>query len=73
MKKKFVAIMLTMSMMAALAGCGNSKGEETAAQDTTASEVAVSDTAASETVSEDTDQSATEDLNFTKVQRYENS
>lgn len=67
MKKKFVAIMLTMSMVAALAGCGNSKGEETAAQDTTASEVAVSDTAASENVSEDTDQSATEEGKVYKV------
>ena len=67
MKKKFVAIMLTMSMMAALAGCGNSKGEETATQDTTASEAAVSDTAVSETVSEDTDQSTTEEGKVYKV------
>lgn len=67
MKKKFVAIMLTVTMVAALAGCGSSTGEETAVQDTTASGTAVSDTAASETTEEDTDQGSVGDTGEGKV------
>lgn len=67
MKKKFVAIMLTVTMVAALAGCGSSTGEETAVQDTTASGTAVSDTAASETTAEDTDQGSVGDTGEGKV------
>lgn len=67
MKKKFAAIMLTVTMVAALAGCGSSTGEETAVQDTTASGTAVSDTAASETTAEDTDQSSAGDTEEGKV------
>lgn len=67
MKKKFAAIMLTVTMVAALAGCGSSTGEETAFQDTTASGTAVSDTAASETTAEDTDQGSAGDTEEGKV------
>lgn len=47
MKKKFVSIMLTVAMVSALAGCGDSASQETAASDTT-----VSDTTAESTTDE---------------------